>query len=177
MGFFGLKNKNTGNEENNDNMRMLKNEQNNIDGKLPLDNIILLKYYEIKDIRNFYDFNYYYEADIIYYKLIYFFNNFFQYKKLSPNYLTNGEETTQPKTNPCSISNLDEYYYSIKSNFNYDCVYDYCFFHNCQPHDELYANRNNFNFPNCYCLPLFCKDQNTQNNSDFEKLMTILCMN
>ena len=171
MGFFGLKNKNTGNEENNDNMRMLKNEQNNIDGKLPLDNIILLKYYEIKDIRNFYDFNYYYEADIIYYKLIYFFNNFFQYKKLSPNYLTNGEETTQPKTNPCSISNLDEYYYSIKSNFNYDCVYDFCFFHNCQPHDELYVNRNNFNFPNCYCLPLFCKDQNTQNNSDFEKLI------
>ena len=172
MGFFGLKNKNSGNENIN-NMRILKNENNNIDAKLPFDNIILLKYYEINDIKNYYDFNYYYEADIIYYKLIYFFNNFFQYKNSVQNYLTSSEteDSTSTTNNPCSISNLDEYYYSIKSNFDYDCVYDYCFFHNCQPHDELYTGRHNSNFPNCYCIPLFCKDQNTQKNSEFENLI------
>ena len=184
LGFFGLQNKNIENNENednnnnNNNLRILKKENEDFDNKIPMDNTILIKYKEIDDIKNKYEFNYYYDADIIYYKLIYFLNQFFQYKKYNPNFLTSeeseesqNEENNSPIPNPCSISDLDEYYYSIKSKFNYDCVYDFCFFHNCEPHDELFIKRNNLNLPNCYCLPLFCKDQNTKKNSEFEKII------
>ena len=179
MGFFGLQNKNIENKEDtdeNNNLRILKKENEGIGSKIPIDNTIMVKYNEISDVKKKYEFNYFYEADIIYYQLIYFFNNFFQYKKYFPNYLTKEEvedtkteENNIPISNPCSISNIDEYYDSIKSKFDYDCVYDYCFFHNCEPHDELYKEKNTYNYPNCYCLPLFCKDQNTQKNSEFEK--------
>ena len=46
-----------------------------------LQNIIMVKYKEINNIDNNYEYNYYYKADILYYKLIYFFNQFLQYKK------------------------------------------------------------------------------------------------
>ena len=39
----------------------------------------MVKYNEINDIDSRYRFNYYYEADVMYYKLIYFFNQFLQY--------------------------------------------------------------------------------------------------
>ena len=71
--------------------------------------------------------------------------------------------------NPCSISNLDEYYNLIKSKFDYDCINDYCFFHNCEPNDSLYNKKNSYNLPNCYCIPLYCRDGLTQKNSEFEK--------
>jgi len=192
LGYFGLQNKNIENNENedkeedkdedNNNLRILKKEKEKenevFDNKIPMDNTILIKYNEINDIKNKYEYNYYYDADIIYYKLIYFLNQFFQYKKYHPNYLTSeeseesqNEENNLQISNPCSISDLDEYYDSIKSKFDYDCIYDFCFFHNCEPHDELFIKRNNLNFPNCYCLPLFCRDQNTKKNSQFEKLI------
>ena len=183
IGFFGLQNKNKEtvediNIDEDNNLRRLKKENEYSDNKIPLDNTIMVKYDEINDILNKYDFNYYYEADIIYYKLIYFFNQFLQYKKLFPNYLTTSEEIKEQtneesdkiqKNHPCSISDIDEYYELIKSKFNYDCIYDYCFFNNCEQHDELYVGRNSLYLPNCYCLPLYCKDQYTKKNSNFEK--------
>ena len=186
MGYFGLQNKNKENQKNNNddknkettnNIRVLKKESD--DSKLDVDNIIMLKYKEINNIDNNYEYNYYYKADILYYKLIYFFNQFLQYKKKYPNYLiSNLTEETEESTDeinknlvshPCSIKDIDKYYSLIKSEFNYDCIYDYCYFHNCEPEDSLYIKRNGYDLPNCYCLPLFCKDEETQKNSEFEK--------
>ena len=93
MGYFGLQNKNKENQKNNNdnknkettnNIRVLKKESD--DSKLDIDNIIMIKYKEINNIDNNYEYNYYYKADILYYKLIYFFNQFLQYKKKYPNY-------------------------------------------------------------------------------------------
>ena len=185
MGYFVLHNNNKDIINNNEyNLRILKKENSNFDKKIPVDNIIMVKYNEINDIDRRYKFNYHYEADIIYYKLIYFFNQFLQYKKYFPNYLTlnekvenstekeiNSEESDKKYQidNPCSISNLDEYYNLIKSKFDYDCINDYCFFHNCEPNDSLYNKKNSYDLPNCYCIPLYCRDELTQKNSEFEK--------
>ena len=183
MGYFVLQNNNKDiidDNNNENNLRVLKKENSKFDTKIPEDNIIMVKYNEINDIDSRYRFNYYYEADVLYYKLIYFFNQFFQYKKYFPNFLTSKEEEVEesqeeetekkyPVNNPCSISNLDEYYNLIKSKFNYDCLNDYCFFHNCDPNDSLYNKKNRYNLPNCYCIPLYCKDDLTQKNSEFEK--------
>ena len=185
MGFFGLQN-NKENINNNDdtnnnenNVRILKIENDEFNRKIPLDNNIMIKYNEINDISNKYQSNHYYDANILYFKLIYFFNQFLQYKKIFPKYLTSeeeneeserqNEETNNQVLNPCSISDLDEYYSLILSKFDYDCIYDYCFFHNCEPQDSLYAQKHYNNIPNCYCIPLFCRDQYTQKNSNFEQ--------
>ena len=175
--FFGIQKKSS--NSNNSSLRILTNEKNDLN-VLTADNDIMVKYEEIENIYNNYDINYYYKADIIYFKLIYFFNQFLQYKKNHPAYLISEEDDLSinstkknsedvPPLTPCSISDIDEYYNEIKSKFDYDCIYDYCFFHNCEPLDSLNIERNNFDLPNCYCLPLFCKDENTKKNSEFEK--------
>ena len=144
-----------------------------INSKLYSDNSIMIKYKEINDIQNYYNINFYYDSDILFYKLLYFLNQFMLYKQNNPTYLISSKNIKNEDENehPCSISNIDEYYQTVKNKFNYDCVYDYCFFHNCDFLNELYVKKNDNYFPNCYCLPLFCKDQKTQKNSEFEKLI------
>ena len=183
MGFFSLQNNkenndNDGNNNNENNLRILKNENNEFSTKIPLDNNIMIKYNDINEIKDKYQSNLYYDADILYFKLIYFFNQFLQYKKIFPKYLTSEdndksekqeEETNNQVLNPCSISDLDEYDEIIQSTFDYECISDYCFFHNCEPQDSLYTQKNYYNLPNCYCIPLYCKDQYTKKNSNFEQ--------
>ena len=161
MNLFGLEKK-----EN----RILKN----INEKLSLDSSIMLKYDELNNILQNYDVNYYYDADILFYKFAYFINQFYLYKLKHPEYLLNESDSASNETliegdHPCSISNIDEYYNDVIENFNYDCIYDYCFFHNCDTLNDLYINRINTYLTNCYCLPLYCKDEKTQKNSNFEK--------
>ena len=55
--------------------------------------------------------------------------------------------------------------------FNKIQICFFCFFHNCDQLDDLFINRNNLNLPNCYCLPLFCKDQNNKKIIEFEKII------
>ena len=167
INLFGLQKK-----EDSSSVRILKN----MDEKLSLDSPIMLKYKEINNITQIYDVNYFYNGDILYYKLAYFFNEFFLYKQKYPNYLLNesnfvSNETLIEGDHPCSISNIDEYYNDVIEKFNYDCIYDYCFFHNCEALNDLYINRINLYLPNCYCLPLYCKDEKTQKNSNFEKIL------
>ena len=163
MNLFGLEKK-----EDSLSMRILKNE----DKKLSLDSSIMLKYDEINNISQNYDVNYYYDSDILYYKLAYFINQFYLYKLKYPQYLLreitiNSNETIE-EDHPCSISNIDEYYNELIEKFNYDCIYDYCYYHSCDTLNNLYINKTNLYLPNCYCLPLFCKDEKTQKNSKFE---------
>ena len=171
MNFFGMETKNKYS------MRLLKVDEN----KLSSDNTIMIKYNEINNIQQNYNINYYYDNYIIYFKLLYFLNQFIIYKQKNPWYLTNisfnsnygnqgaNDKDSKEKDHPCSISNIDEYYNMIKEKMNYDCIYDYCFFHNCEQLNDLYLNINNKHWPNCYCLPLYCKDEKTQKNSKFEK--------
>ena len=165
INLFGLQKK-----EDSSSVRILKN----MDEKLSLDSPIMLKYDEINNILQIYDVNYFYNEDILYYKLVYFFNEFYLYKQKYPNYLLNESDNISNETliegdHPCSISNIDDYYNDVIQNFNYDCIYDYCFFHNCDALNDLYISRINLYLPNCYCLPLYCKDEKTQKNSNFEK--------
>jgi len=176
MNFFSIYEK----EEDPSSVRILKDNENNV---LFLDNSIMIKYEELKNIQNNYNINIYYDADVLFYKLVYFLNQFILYKQKYPEYLTQNEIEIKNETNnntnytlnnddhPCSISNIDEYYYKIKEKFNYDCVYDYCFFHSCKQLDDLNINLNNFHRPNCYCIPLYCKDEKTQKNSEFENII------
>jgi hypothetical protein len=146
----------------------------------------MIKYEELNDIQKNYKINYYYDPDILFFKILYFSNQFFLYKKNHPEYLIsdniinitninnsiNNDSLNISENNedhPCSITNIDEYYQNIKNKFGYDCIYDYCFFHNCNLLDDLNIYKNNYHFPNCYCIPLFCKDEKTQKNSEFEK--------
>ena len=83
MEYFILQNNNKdiiNDNYNENNRRILKIENQDLKSKIPVDNIIMVKYNEINDIDSRYRFNYYYEADVMYYKLIYFFNQFLQYK-------------------------------------------------------------------------------------------------
>ena len=176
INFFGMQKK-----EESSTLRTLKNYENN---KLYSDNSIMIKYEELNDIQKNYKINYYYNPDILFYKILYFSNQFILYKKKHPEYLIsdniitninnsifdiNNDSLTLSEDHPCSISNIDEYYQNIKNKFGYDCIYDYCFFHDCFWLDNLNIYRNNYHFPNCYCIPLFCKDEKTQKNSEFEK--------
>ena len=161
-------------------LRILKDFENN---KLYSIKSIMIKYEELNDIQKNYNINYYYDPDILFYKILYFSNQFILYKKNHPEYLIsdnitninnsnsdiNNDSLTINEDHPCSITNIDEYYQNIKNKFGYDCVYDYCFFHDCYLLDDLNINKNNYHFPNCYCIPLFCKDEKTQKNSEFEK--------
>ena len=155
-------------EKDSSSTRLLKSTSN----KLFSDNSIMLKYKEINDIQNYYNVNFFYDSDILYFKLLYFLNQFILYKQNNPTYLlSNNNKIIDNNEHPCSISNIDEYYNTIIDKFNYDCIYDYCFFHNCDFLNDLYINKNNYDFPNCYCMPLFCRDEKTQKNSEFEKII------
>lgn len=137
---------------------------------------VLLKYNEMIDMNEYYDINYYFLKDSLIFKLIYFLNQFFSFKKNHPEYLTpnyddlrNDIETETD--HPCIISGSQEYYELIKKEFNYDCQNDYCFYNDC---DQAYNNfqdpKNLLFLPNCYCIPLFCRD--TQSPiSEFHKLI------
>ena len=176
MNFFGMENKIKPSLR----LRLLKDNNNN---KLYSDNSIMLKYKELEDITDNYTINYYFSDDyILYYKLLYFLNQLILYKQKNQRFLTNNTETDESddvgqgggnekvhNEHPCSISDIDKYYNNIKKRFDYDCIYDYCFYHNCEPLSDIYLNMNNNHWPNCYCLPLFCKDEKTQKNSEFEK--------
>ena len=164
INFFGMHKKELSSQ-----MRFLKI---NTNFELSTDNSILVKYSEINDIQNYYNINYYYDADILFYKLIYFLNQFVLYKKKYPMYLLSSDNLKQDDDNhPCSVVNIDEYYQDIIDKFDYDCVYDYCFFHNCDSLNDLFIHKNEYESPNCYCLPLYCKDEKSQKNSKFEKTL------
>ena len=68
-------------EEESSSMRFLYN------AEISPDNSIMVKYKEIEDIIQNYDVNYYYDVDALYYKLLYFLNQFFLYKQKHPEYL------------------------------------------------------------------------------------------
>ena len=165
MNLFGMKKK-----EKSTTMRNIKEENN-----LFSDNSIMVKYKEIKDIQNNYNINYYFDDYILYYKILYFLNQFNLFKQKNPTYLTKAyrkkDISNDDNEHPCSISNIDEYYYTILDKFDYDCTYDYCFYHSCDSLSDLYLHTKNIHWPNCYCLPLFCKDEKTQKNSEFEKIL------
>jgi len=175
INFFGMQRK-----EESSALRILKNYENN---KLYSDNSIMIKYEDLDDIQKNYNINYYYEPDVLFFKLLYFFNQFILYKKKHPEYLINdniinannsnidyhNDSSAISEDHPCSISNIDEYYQNIKNKFGYDCIYDYCFYHDCFRLDDLNIKKNNYHLPNCYCIPLFCKDEKTQKNSEFER--------
>ena len=155
------------NFDSNNNFRLLENFNEEINPKTANN----IKYNQINNIINYYNLSYYFTSDILYFKLIYFFNGLLLYKQNNPSYLSqNDTSISNLSQHPCSISDIDNYYILIKNNFNYDCIYDYCFFHNCQTIDKIYKDESEKVYmPNCYCMPLFCKDNFTQNNSLFEE--------
>ena len=121
----------------------------------------LLKYTEMIDPDKFYGINYYFQKDTLIFKLIYFLNEFFTFKKNHPEYLTEGYDSlrTSKETSsdhPCTFQNIDAYYEKIKSEYDYDCLDDFCLYNNCE---EAANNLEDLHFiPNCYCIPLFCRD-------------------
>ena len=124
----------------------------------------LLKYNEMIDMNEYYDINYYFKKDSLIFKLIYFLNHFFLYKKNHPEYLgpkydALRKDIETESEHPCIISGSQEYYETIKREFNYDCQNDYCFYNDC---DQAFNNfqdiKKLYFLPNCYCLPLYCRD-------------------
>ena len=133
----------------------------------------LLKYTEMIDPDKFYDINYYFQKDALIFKLIYFLNEFFAFKKKYPEYLTEeyDSQRTSKETSsdhPCTFQNIDAYYEKIKSEYDYDCLDDLCLYNNCE---ETANNLENLHFmPNCYCIPLFCRDSLSSNSEFHEEL-------
>ena len=133
----------------------------------------LLKYTEMIDPDKFYDINYYFQKDALIFKLIYFLNEFFAFKKKYPEYLTEeyDSQRTSKETSsdhPCTFQNIDAYYEKIKSEYDYDCLDDFCLYNNCE---ETANNLENLHFmPNCYCIPLFCRDSLSSNSEFHEEL-------
>ena len=137
---------------------------------------ILLKYEEMKNMSKYYNINYYFQKDSLLFKLIYFLNEFFLFKKSHPEYLTasydniiNSAETISE--HPCTFEASQEYYELIKDEYGYDCMNDFCFYNNC---DESYSGledpKNLYFLPNCYCIPLFCRDTQSP-ESEFHNLL------
>ena len=131
------------------------------DNSLSKDQSKLLKYNELEKLDKFYDINYYFQKDSLIFKLIYFLNEFFSFKKAHPEYLTKEydsirDEKETSSDHPCVFQGTDEYYEKIKTEYDYDCLDDYCLYNNC---DQSENNLEELNFlPNCYCIPLFCRD-------------------
>ena len=133
----------------------------------------LLKYNEMETADKFYEINYYFQKDALIFKLIYFLNEFFSFKKNHPEYLTEGydsqrasEETSSD--HPCIFQGTDEYYEHIKFEYNYDCLEDFCLYNNC---DQSANNLEDLYFmPNCYCIPLFCRDSLSPQTDFHDKL-------
>ena len=133
----------------------------------------LLKYDEMKEIDKIYETNYYFKKDALIFKLIYFLNEFFEFKKKHSDYLTEQydskrtiEETSSD--HPCIFQGTDEYYEKIKTEYDYDCLDDYCLYNNC---DQAANNLEDLYFmPNCYCIPLFCRDSRSPMTHFHDKL-------
>ena len=137
---------------------------------------ILLKYEELKNMSKYYNINYYFQKDSLIFRLIYFLNEFLLFKKSHPEYLTSTYDNISDivetsSDHPCTFEGSQEYYELIKDDYGYDCMNDFCFYNNCdQSYDGLEEPKNLYFLPNCYCIPLFCRD--TQSiDSDFHNLL------
>ena len=137
---------------------------------------ILLKYEELKNMSEYYNINYYFQKDSLIFRLIYFLNEFFLFKKNHPEYLTStydniSDSIETSSDHPCTFEGSQEYYELIKYNYGYDCMNDFCFYNNCdQSYEGLEEPKNLYFLPNCYCIPLFCRD--TQSSvTDFHNLL------
>lgn len=137
---------------------------------------ILLKYEEMKNMSEYYNINYYFQRDSLIFRLIYFLNEFFLFKKNHPEYLTlsydNISDTVETnEDHPCTFEGSQEYYELIKDEYGYDCMNDFCFYNNCdQSYNGLERPKNLYFLPNCYCIPLFCRDTQST-DTDFHKLL------
>ena len=131
---------------------------------------VLLKYNEMENMSLFYDINYYFQKDSLIFRLIYFLNQYFLFKKKHPEYLTSNydEIKDEIETNldhPCTFSGSQEYYDYIKDEYNYDCLNDFCFYNDCDQRNNDFKDPKDLEFlPNCYCLPLFCRDTQSQDS-------------
>ena len=131
---------------------------------------VLLKYNEMTNMSKYYDINYYFQRDSLIFRLIYFLNHFFLYKKNHPEYLTSNydEIKNNIETNidhPCSFEGSQEYYESIKEEYDYDCLNDFCFYNDCDQLNNNFKDPKYSEFlPNCYCIPLFCRDNLSQDS-------------
>ena len=133
----------------------------------------LLKYDEMIEPDKYYETNYYFQKDTLIFRLIYFLNEFFAFKKNHQEYLTAeydslsaSKETSSD--HPCNFQGYDEYYEKIKSEYDYDCLDDFCLYNNCE---EAANNLEDLHFmPNCYCIPLFCRDSLSTNSEFHEEL-------
>ena len=131
-------------------------------------NTLMLKYSEMEFLKNEYTTNFYFEHDANFFRLVVFLNNYLLYFKNGGN--------NQPLTqthHPCYFNKetIDDYYKSISSNVN--CFNDYCFYNNCDMTSELYIEPEKVNFmPNCYCIPLYCRDVYSSEDSLFHKEIT-----
>ena len=125
---------------------------------------ILLKYEEMKNMSEYYNINYYFQKDSLIFRLIYFLNEFFLFKKNHPEYLTSTYDNISDivetsSDHPCTFEGSQEYYELIKKDYGYDCMNDFCFYNNCdQSHNGLEEPKNLYFLPNCFCIPLFCRD-------------------
>ena len=132
----------------------------------------LLKYKEMVESDKYYETNYYFKKDSLIFKLIYFLNEFFSFKKNHPEYLTESYDslrnTLESSDHPCAFQGTDEYYEKIKTEYDYDCLDDFCLFNNC---DQAANNLEDLYFsPNCYCIPLFCRDSKSPESKFHNKL-------
>ena len=131
----------------------------------------LLKYKEMKNMDKVYEINYYFQKDSLIFRLIYFLNKFFEFKKVHPEYLTEEYDDSRKtletaSEHPCEFQGTDEYYEKIKLEYDYDCLNDFCLYNNC---DQTKNNLKELYFmPYCYCIPLFCRD-NQSPDTDFHK--------
>lgn len=114
----------------------------------------MLKFSEFENVENNYAVNYYFKSESLIFRLISFLNKL----------LNTGE---------CFDFGLDEYYDEVNSF--YDCLYDYCYYNDCQMDDNSKSNKYNIDIENvnykgeCYCIPLFCRDKNSRNDLKFHK--------
>ena len=137
---------------------------------------ILLKYKEMLNLTNYYDINYYFQKDSLIFRLIYFLNQFFLFKKNHPEYLTKEYDDLKStiETNldhPCSFEGSQEYYELIQNYYDYDCENDFCFYNNCdQSNNNLKGPEDLHYLPNIYCIPLFCRDTQSTNTNFHRKL-------
>ena len=130
-------------------------------------NSLMLKYSEMGIMKQNYSINYYYEHDTNFFKLLLFLNNFLVYFNKNP-----GDILDQSLSfHPCLLDDIEDYYASISEFAN--CFDDYCFYNNCNMSSKLYVQPEKSNFmPDCYCLPLYCRDDYSLKNFSFHMNIT-----
>ena len=107
------------------------------------------------------------KKDFRFFELITFLNKFLLYRKKYSD-----DEQTE-KNHPCNLKNFDEYYQFI--NEYYNCFNDYCFYNKCSLQSKLYIPPEKLKFmPNCYCIPLYCGDNFTINNTFHKDMIKTL---